>query len=282
MNIVLVSIGNFQDYILSNIRQLLRLGHTSIYVIVNPEFIPYFNEFTEHVKCISVTSLRDEFNYYGYQHTSDNMHFRNGFNMHTSSRFFYLYAFIKEYNIQDVLHLENDVLIYYDSDLLKEMVDSEHIYVPIDCPSRAIASVVYIPRPELLGTILSGYDYGKNDMENFSMLVQRFPETIQTFPIGSASMAHTEEQRLVTQHWEKFQIVFDAAAIGQYLGGVDPRNIPGDTTGFVNETCVIKYNQYEFSWMETEGIRRPYVIHEGVTIPIFNLHIHSKTLYKFM
>jgi hypothetical protein len=282
MNIVLVSIGNFQEYILSNIRQLLRLGHTSIYVIVNPEFIPYFNEFNEHVKCISVTSLRDEFNYYGYQHPACNWHFRNGFNLHTSSRFFYLYAFIKQYNIQDVLHLENDVLVFHNSTLLKDKVDSEHIYVPIDCPNRAIASVVYIPRPDLLGEILSQYDVGRNDMENFSMLVRQFPTIFRTFPIGSTSMAHTEEERLVTQNWEKFHIVFDAAAIGQYLGGVDPRNIPGDTTGFVNETCVIKYNQHEFSWMETDGIRRPYVIHEGVVMPIFNLHIHSKNLDKFM
>ena len=30
--------------------------------------------------------------------------------------------------------------------------------------------------------------------------------------------------------------------MGQYLSGVDPRNNPNNTVGFINETCVIKYN----------------------------------------
>jgi hypothetical protein len=37
MNIVLTCVGNFQDYILDNIRQLIRLNHENIYVITNSE-----------------------------------------------------------------------------------------------------------------------------------------------------------------------------------------------------------------------------------------------------
>jgi hypothetical protein len=65
------------------------------------------------------------------------------------------------------------------------------------------------------------------------------------------------------------------------LGGVDPRNAPGDTRGFVNETCIIKFDKYSFFW-KTDGIKRPFIMIDGNEYPIFNLHIHSKNLKDFM
>jgi hypothetical protein len=281
MNVVLVSVGNFQEYILVNIRQLIQLGHTSIYVIVNADFIPYFSEFTRHVTCIDVATLPDPFGY--YKRTPMSTEFRNGFNVHTSGRFFYLCAFMKQYQMDRVLHLENDVLIYYHADRLKNQIDQEHIYVPLDCYNRAIASVVYVPTANVLERVLAHYNYGDNDMANFARLVHQLPDAFQTFPIGSPDMADTPEQELVVRNWDTFQTIFDAAAIGQYLGGVDPRNIGGDTTGFINETCVIKYNVYRFEWgVSDDGMRRPFLIHGDKVYPIFNLHIHCKNLAMFI
>ena len=69
---------------------------------------------------------------------------------------------------------------------------------------------------------------------------------------------------------------------GQYLGGVDPRNIAGDTTGFINETCVIKYNNYEIWFEHLDNIKKPFIKINNKQIPIFNLHIHCKNLSKFV
>ena len=81
-----------------------------------------------------------------------------------------------------------------------------------------------------------------------------------------------------------FNSIFDAAAIGQYLGGVDPRNIPGDTTGFINETCVVNYSYYKFIWKFNLilNIYQPYILIDNIEILINNLHIHSKSLKKFI
>ena len=76
--------------------------------------------------------------------------------------------------------------------------------------------------------------------------------------------------------------MFDGAAMGQYLGGVDPRNIGGDSRGFVNETCVIKYNQYTFHWMGVDGLMKPFLQVGCDLVPIFNLHIHSKRVKDFI
>ena len=303
MNIVLVSIGNFQEYILSNLRQLIRLGHTSIYVITNQEYEFHFAEFGKKVTCIFYHLLQDDFEY--HKHTQIDKMFRNGFTMFTSSRFFYLYAFMKQYNIENVLHLENDVPIYYHTDVLEQKIDKQYMYIPVDSYHRAIASIVYIPHHMILGNVLAHYSFEQNDMTNFSMLSNRFPQWIKTLPIASSSMVKTEEQTYVTKNWDQFQMIFDAAAIGQYLGGVDPRNISGNSQGFVNDTCVIKYNEYGFRWSNSfgdkvtcrvsneeacsplpkdtneDGILRPFLVNGGFMIPIFNLHIHCKNVDNF-
>jgi hypothetical protein len=92
-------------------------------------------------------------------------------------------------------------------------------------------------------------------------------------------------------------IVFDGAAMGQYLGGVDYKNLPNGETdivkynnpskGFVNETAEIKCRDYKF--LKTRilldfldiSIKVNRIQDEGKLYQIANLHIHSKQLYQF-
>ena len=281
MNVVLVSIGNFQEYILTNIKQLVRLQHQNIYVITNRNFFDSFAEYSDKIHLIDASTLNDKFQY--HQKTSMNINFRDAFWVYTSSRFFYIYAFMKQYGIDDVIHLENDVPIYYNCDVLTPFLTKKYVYIPMDSYNRAIASIVYIPTSDILEKILNLYEFNKNDMENFSIIANKIPECFDLFPICPQDVNHTEQESYVTQNYKHFGVIFDAAAMGQYLGGVDPRNIVGDTTGFINETCVIKYNKYDFEWDLDGGIRRPFLVKEdGERVRIFNLHIHCKDLEKFI
>lgn len=281
MNVVLVSIGNFQEYILSNIKQLVRLGHQNIYVITNRAFFGRFSEYAEKVRLIDASTLEDKFQY--HNKTRMNVNFRDAFWVFTSSRFFYIYAFMRQYEIEDVIHLENDVPIYYNCDILKPCLIDKYLYIPMDCYSRAIASIVYIPNEKILEKVLNLYEFDKNDMDNFSIIANKIPECFNLFPICPWDVDHSEHESYVTQNYKNFEIIFDAAAMGQYLGGVDPRNIPGDTTGFINETCIIKYDKYQFEWKEEDNVRRPFLVTEdGNWVRIFNLHIHCKDLEKFI
>ncbi len=82
-------------------------------------------------------------------------------------------------------------------------------------------------------------------------------------------------------------IIYDAAAIGQYLGGIDPKNLkipknyigPNPSIGFINETATLKMN--EFIIKETpEGYFIKYNTQENYA-QIACLHIHCKDLKKF-
>jgi hypothetical protein len=99
---------------------------------------------------------------------------------------------------------------------------------------------------------------------------------IDNLPIGTTDVSSPELQ-FVTNNYDKFNVIFDAAAIGQYLGGVDPLNDKFNSIGFINETCIIKCNNFNIHWKYEEGIHKPFINN----VPIFNLHIHSKQLEHF-
>lgn len=284
MHIVLVCINNFQEYILTNIKQLLRLGHKSIYVVTNHAFFDRFSEYMKNVHLIAIEELIDSYNY--NENTQLDNQFRGGFWALTSARFFYLYEFMLKYEIKNVIHLENDVLIYYNINILDKMIDKTKIYLPFDTFTRNIASIMFIPTHTIFKTVLDKYDFTKNDMENFS-IIQNKTSIIDNFPIFINDTTGSPEHQFVTRGYDNFNMIFDAAAMGQYLGGVDPRNIPGNTCGFVNETCIIKYNQYGFIWNNVGNMKRPFIVvtdnmGKDFICPIFNLHIHSKYLENFI
>jgi len=334
-SIVLVCLGVFQEYIMTNIAQLVKLGHTKIYVLTNAHLIPLFEPFAELITLVSAESLDDVFNF--SEKSVHDKEWRDGFWHYTSARFFTLHSFMAKYNVRNVIHIENDVLLYYNCDetLTEPLTNSRQIHIPFDSYTRNIASIVYIPDASTLGQVLAHYDYGKNDMYNFSEirkktnLIDQFPIFIEdttlksasvtdalgsasvTDALGSASVTdalvsasalgsaavltdalgsasvNTDalERAFVSHGWSRFDgYIFDAAAIGQFIGGVDPRNCPDDTRGFINETCVIKYNdEGTILWKNCDGFVKPFLqTREAREIPIFNLHIHSKALNLYV
>lgn len=282
MNIVFVCAEHFQDYILTNIQQHLdiRSSNSTMYVLTNGQFFSHFDQFKNQITLINIDELTDTYEY--LSKTTQDKQFRDGFWALTSMRFFYIYAFMDKYNVDNIIHLENDVMVYYDYSVLQDKL-TNHMYLPFDTFQRNIASIVYIPNIAILKSILDKYDYSNNDMENFAQILNS-TDLIRTFPICRPNNT-SDQHRFVTENFDQFNYIFDAAAIGQYLGGVDPRNKAGDTKGFVNETCVIKYDKYVFTWNIEEGTKqlsRPFVTIDNVQYPIFNLHIHSKELKNFL
>jgi hypothetical protein len=276
-SLVLVCLENFQEYILTNIAQLLRLGHTNIYILTNEYLISEFEPFQNILKIVSVESLDDPFNF--KEASTLDKEFRGGFWYNTSARFFVIHSFMVKYGVQNVIHIENDVLLYYNvnEELMNTFTDKK-MYIPFDTYERNIASIVFIPDAEIFGKILEHYDFGKNDMCNFSEIRKR-TGLIQNLPIFVSDNT-TLERAFVTNGFQKY--IFDAAAIGQLVGGVDPRNAGGDTRGFVNETCVIKYkDEGNIVWKEINGLNKPFIQIKGVKVPIFNLHIHCKDLSSY-
>jgi len=310
MNIVLVSIGNFQSYILDNIRNLIHLKHNNIYVIINQNFYHHFSEFNPQiiednvndsislsspVKLIYVENLKDDF--HCYERTRLDKSFNNGFWVMTSLRIFYIYAFMAKYHIEDVIHIENDVVLYYNCDILLQHVDRTKIYVPFNSYSINVISILYIPTAELIKNLLVHWNFDMLDMNVFAIFKHIMPNSVDTFPICKQQPEFIGDNMklMVCQNFTRFGMVFDGNAMGQYLGGIDPQNVGNSTKstdGYVNKDCCIKYNQYKFIWKRksvvdisqdiNDTMKKPILCIGDDEIPIFNLHIHSKNLTRFI
>jgi hypothetical protein len=199
----------------------------------------------------------------------------NGFWHVTAERFMVIYDFMKHTGFTDVLHIEYDNLVYTSVEKLGPVFTKHyrHIGAVTDCPQRVVPGIMYfrdVEATEHLALFMK--DHVKNGSPDFTLLkmyMNSFPERMKALPIARPPYVPSE----YTNHWDEFQCVFDAAALGQYIGGVDPRNIPGNTEGFVNESCIFRADRAGIEWRDG----RPWAF----GMPIVNLHIHSKNLKKW-
>jgi hypothetical protein len=216
---------------------------------------------------------------------------------------------MEKYHMENVIHIENDVVLYYNCDTLIERVERTKIYIPFNSFNINVISIVYVPKAELLRPLLMNWDMRMLDMNVFAIFKRMMPDLVDIFPIfkEQPEFAGDDVKRMVCYNFDRFGVVFDGNAMGQYLGGIDPQNIGGSTrstVGFVNADCCIKYDRYAFVWKEmptvgggedgggnvddgkgertVDMMKKPFLCVGGDEIPIFNLHIHSKNLAKFV
>jgi hypothetical protein len=264
--VVLISVGNYQDYMIYNINNLLLFGNNNITVITEKRYFEYLKNYSINlVDCKELDDLNYNIN------SRLDKHFRNGFWHLCSLRLFYLYSYMNKFDKKNIIHLENDVMVYENLNSLKFPINN--MYVTYDAPNRVIPGFIFVPNKEIFQPIIDNYNFNLNDMENLCRYdLEPLPITFSLY----------ETINKYNKNFLNFNCIFDAAAMGQYLGGVDKRNQDGDTRGFINETCVVKYNNFEFFWIKKDNLYRPHIYIYSQYIPIINLHIHSKELNKFM
>lgn len=187
--------------------------------------------------------------------------FRNGFWQKCLERFFVLYDIMNEKNLTNVVHLESDVMLYHN---LQELL--VHIHKPFASvfmnEHRCVPGLVYVKTSAILQEICSyilKMNLAKNDMDILG-------DFANTFPCKVCKLPRTPSET------NGFSCIFDAAPIGQFLGGTDPRNGHGGP-GFINPDADYKVDKWNIQWLE-DG---PYYQHTKIAM----LHVHSKNLKAF-
>lgn len=289
-SIVLTSLGDFQDYIIYNIRQLLLLEY-NVYVITEKEFSSKFVEFFDSPSFNLVHASNLDLSYFNNK-SELNKNYRNGFWHNASLRFFAIREWMRNYDMKHIVHLENDVLLY--TKMLYNF--GNYLYLVMDWKDRSVPGIIYIPSSEFLDDLCDNYNPKSHDMRNLAHFYHRNKNTfVKSFPIIDDSLKQGEDKKgriveinkdhpwsfVVNENFDHFGSIFDGASIGQYLCGVDPRNKAGDTSGFVNETCIVKYDNYSFKWVQKGQLYFPYIEINKKLIPINNLHMHCKNLEPY-
>lgn len=317
LNLVLVHIGKtLPESFLDNIYQCLLTNYTNlkIYMVIDDDLILdlknnvnnlnkiYFKNrefFDFHFEYIPGSIIRSWLNnntaFKSYLKTLEKFEsigeFREGFWVSTTMRFFYIYALVKLFSLENVFHIENDVMLYTKLTHIKE-------YKPIckliqDSPNRIIPSIMFFENYRIIESLVNFISIRLNESDVFINDMNLLNEW------SELAMSLSNELGFIIRYYNTNPYVtscWDAAAIGQYLDGVDVKNLGtfdeqqtqlfkwnNPSIHFENETALLKVSKFQI-------IKKMYY-NESTKIPIKtllinnqlinNLHIHSKQLYKF-
>ncbi len=225
--------------------------------------------------------------------------FRSGFWRYTSERFLYLNDFVQQYALMNVFHLEYDNMLYVN---LEELLPSFCMHYPgigatFDNDGRCIPGFLFFANPQAMSALAACFaDCAKTGLTDMEVIAKfratRGEEWIDflpilpkgyadAYPLISATGLKVRNQAKYYQHEGEFQSLFDGAAFGQYLGGIDPIH-PMSGPGFINESCVFNPARFQFAWhQDCLGRDIPYAVFNGREYRLNNLHIHSKDLLEF-
>ena len=295
INVLYVHIGEtIPSFIIDNIQVTLKINpqNVQVHVITDSEILKsmILNIFPKYVHVHSVISS---------QKLSDfkkSTLLEKGFWSHTMERFFIIENAMVHNKWQNVFHLENDVICYRNfTDMLltiQECYSDSSIISTFDNDLRCIPGIVFFPNYKSLSmvTSFSINNPSLNDMQLFgqcrisfgSIVLDSFP----LCPITDKIMCNLQGQSSNTllphmslsRYFSHWNMVFDAAAIGQFIDGTDPNVDHHHKSGFVNETCYINYKK-DCNLRFNNGY--PEIQFDTIWYPIANLHIHSKNLKKF-
>lgn len=290
MKIVFVNLVHNQQYIFDNIENLKRFGNTDIVVITDEQFRSSYE--AVNVETVAVESLIPE--YTDYIETIRHNHKRKcGFWDLCKYRFKVICKYMETHNVTNIVHLENDVMLFENLDNIKFHCTNK-ILLTLDNTNRCIPGLMFIPSYKIMKTCLNRWT-ADNDMLNWGFAYNKHKDSIDIIPIIKGNIhslndfshftqthwAQKPDYELVSKNNELYDGIFDAAAIGQYLGGIH-RNKTAKRK-FINESCTVNYSQYEIIWkLNDKDLKCPFIIIDDKEVPIYNLHVHSKDLKQFM
>jgi len=209
--------------------------------------------------------------------------FRNGFWFNASNRFLVLADYIEHTHIENIVHIENDYVLYFDpTDKYRAFTLFADFAVPLD-RIRAIPGIVWLRNGRVANSLAKhiSENSSQDDMVsvgNFCIKNGDFnAKSLPTIPHVYAVKMGLDTDKY-SSGIDLFGGIFDAAAIGQYVGGVHWMNNPADTTFFINESSDLNLNDFSFSWSVTNQLRSPSLQFENHETPVLGMHVHSKNL----
>ena len=273
--LILVHIGNhFPEYINDCISIVKSVSQVDIHVLISKI---HFNKIKDNIFRFALEDIAPSSEMLLFEERSKlDTNFRGGFFKYATMRFFYIYDYMTLMNLTDVFHIENDNVIYLDFLDKIEQFRKKSMWCIMDSPTRCIPSFLYFKNSNiisrLLNTCIKHSSVGSNDMFALGEFRNNNINDVGNLPICGSYVDPIDP--MFYKEAINFGCIFDAAAVGQFIGGIDPRNDSKNSIGFINETCLVKCNKVKVEWQDM----KPYL--NGM--PLVNLHIHSKDLKRWI
>jgi hypothetical protein len=243
---------------------------------------------------VGFTSIEEFYDDTKFKRASQNVlsdsSFRSGFWFKSIERLFILEQFARESKFESIWHAELDQILVNSRELVQSLRKTERkgLFMPFHNKDAVVASLIYVND---LGALSSLTDFAcnaesiNNEMQLMAKWSARNPKrafalpTLATEFCDKASIIPDGVTLLSLDETKGF---VDAAQLGQWVAGIDPRNIPlglPPTTRFIDSPtpALLDINMMEaieFNLSEKPSSLTLCV--QGKEYPLYNLHLHSK------
>lgn len=276
INLILVHSGDrFPDHI-NDCIELASRQNFQIHLILEKKFHNRINQ--SKIQLVDLEAVSNS-NYKQYRLNNYDTHFRSGFFYRTSSRFILIDNYIKLNDIKSCFHIENDIAIFSDLVKARFILDNSPYDTAIimDNPLRCVPSIVWY-KNYVASDRLANFIYNNNhldDMKNLAIYFHQYRNHVTNLPIVPFDLIDQQYNINFGNMYNKFESIFDGAAIGQYMYGIDN---PAETKGFINETTI-----YDMSKLRPVlNNNMPEVNKDNKAVKINNLHMHCKNLNQLL
>ena len=206
--------------------------------------------------------------------------FRGGFWLADMERFFILAQAMRHFGWDAAMHIENDVHVFDISDIPGRLDRiGRSFFLPEPYPEALMASIVYVNDAAALDAFCDwaavdpGDRFGLRLLADFAAEVSEGATLLPTdlsLCIEGPSFRHSNRRVLI----EELGGIIDANAMGQWLFGVDPRNVAGPTRNrFQHEAACVEFADAAF---RVDRHERLVIEQGGNSAAVRCLHVHAK------
>lgn len=293
MKIVYSFIGKLPDYIIYSIHQTRLYCNDDIYLIYNDYTSEHINIIKNYEKIhlikyddINKNNLDTLKKYYNKFAKINALGDRKELFYYSFERTYLLYNLTKLLNLENILFLELDNLIYSDPNNWIKHIDKDVAFM-IDNVKRASIGTAYFKNSNIIKKIIDYFDNDffsniKNVFLNEMLAYYRFYEKNKNDCFILPSFIDSRYIASISENFNKFNSLFDPLSYGIFLLGYDKiHQIEEKNKGIhkINEWGIIKdLNKNNVIWKNIEGYIKPFFVHNNNYYLINNLHIHSKNL----
>jgi len=294
MNIIYSFVGKLPNYIIESVYQTRLYFKDNIYLItddLNSDFIEIL-ENKYNVKIINyielirddiyINKLKENINKFVIDPRLED---RKNLFYTSFERLFINNILINRYNLENILSIEIDNLIY-DSPYkwLDEFKKTPLAFMELTNKQMCSIGIIYIRDKTSLKNLLDYMIiYISNNLDTYFsemrciykyICIEEHKNTFQLLP-----NFYKDDK---DGNYDKYKSIFDPLSIGIFLCGADLIHTNGKLELYQdNNYSYIKCSDYKFEWLIIDGLKKPYIFDEenNKWILINNLHIHSKQLY---
>ena len=309
MNIMLVHLGDKKVIYLNDcINQLLKFNkNTNIHLISSKKTLNGLSNSNKNIihfhdtKLIEISKDHQKFK----EINNLDRKWYNGFWLHTTERFFYLKKIVSEYNLKNIIHIENDCLVYFSiKSKIRHFYKKYNIAVVPEKKDKVIPVFMYFKNKKFLNLICNFFLQEHSNINIFNFFKYKFKKKmmndmfiLQNFFVKNYSrnkifnlpttnfrmIKKTKEKINFSNNFNLFGGIFDPSYIGLTLDGFDKsssifKNV--NYLNFINSPFNIK--RYKIIFLKKNGLKIPYLFLNNIKIKILNLHLHSKNLKKYL